>query len=188
MSTLSATAVPRHGACPWHADGRFAPDLPLEDYPSTMLMRLAQAIQQEVSSTYARDAGLSVAEWRMLARLNAQGAMQLGDFCRETAMDKAYVSRLLRSLQPQGLIEISTDPDHGRRLILDITAKGRALAKRILPKARAAQEELMQALAPAERVAFYGAIKKLQAALQQRPAPEPARAAPVRAATRKTAR
>jgi DNA-binding MarR family transcriptional regulator len=169
MSTLPLpAAAPRPPACPWHADGRFAPDLPLEDYPSTMLMRLAQGIQQEVSSTYAKAHGLSVAEWRMLARLNAQGAMQLADFCRETSMDKAYVSRLLRSLQPQCLIAVSTDPDHGRRLILDITAKGRALAKRILPQARAAQEELMQVLAPSERAAFYASIRKLQAALQQR--------------------
>lgn len=169
MSTSRAVAAPSRPACPWHADGRFAADLPLEDYPSTMLMRLANAIQQEVSATYARDHGLSVAEWRMLARLNAQGPMQLGDFCRETGMDKAYVSRLLRSLEPQGLIAVSTDPDHGRRLIVAVTAKGRALARRILPQARAAQEELLQVLDPAERVAFYGAIKKLQGALQHRP-------------------
>ena len=169
MSTLQADAKPQKAACPWHAGGRFAPDLPLEDYPSTMLMRLATSIQQELSSTYARAHGLSVSEWRMLARLNAEGSMQLGDFCRETGMDKAYVSRLLRSLEPQGLIAVSTDPDHGRRLIVAITANGRALARRILPQARAAQEELLQVLDPAERVVFYGAIKKLQAALQRKP-------------------
>ncbi|RYY99929.1 MAG: MarR family transcriptional regulator, partial [Comamonadaceae bacterium] len=38
--------------------------------------------------------GLSVAEWRMLAHLNAQRATQLGDLCRELAMDKAYASRI----------------------------------------------------------------------------------------------
>ena len=171
MSTLRAVPAPRRPACPWHADGRFAPELPLEDYPSTMLMRLANAIQQELSATYVKAHGLSVAEWRMLARLNAQGEMQLADFCRETGMDKAYVSRLLRTLQPQGLISVSTDPDHGRKLIVAITAKGRALARRILPQARAAQEQLMQVLDPAERVVFYGAVKKLQAALQTRKTP-----------------
>lgn len=136
-----------------------------------MLTRVAQAIQAEVSATYVREHSLSVAEWRMLARLNAQGSMQLGDFCRETSMDKAYVSRIVRSLQPQGLIEVRTDPDHGRRLIVAITARGRALARRILPQARAAQEQLLQVLAPEERVALYGALKKLQLALTgERPA------------------
>lgn len=171
MSTLKLVAAPRCADCPWQEDGRFAADLPLEDYPSTMLMRLANAIQQEVSTTYVRAHGLSVAEWRMLARLNAEGSMQLADFCRDSGMDKAYVSRLLRSLQPQGLITVTTDPEHGRRLIVAVTAKGRALAKRILPQARAAQEQLMQALEPAERIAFYRAVKKLQAALQEQRRP-----------------
>jgi len=167
---LKLLPTPRRPACPWHQDGGFAQDLPPEDYPSTMLMRLANAIQQEVSSVYVREHGLSVSEWRMLARLNAEGSMQLSDFCRETGMDKAYVSRLLRSLQPQGLIAVETDPEHGRRLIVSITAKGRTLAKRILPQARVAQEELLQVLDPAERVALYGAVKKLQAALHRRQA------------------
>jgi len=147
--------------------------MPLDDYPSAMLTRLAQAIQLELSSAYTRAHGLSVAEWRMLARLNAVGAIQLADFCREIGMDKAYVSRLVRSLQPLGLIQVQRDPGHGRRLIVQITPQGRSLARRILPKARAAQEELMQVLAPSERVVFYGAVKKLQAALERRPATKP---------------
>ncbi|RYY78886.1 MAG: MarR family transcriptional regulator [Comamonadaceae bacterium] len=177
MSTLKSKADPRHVDCPWHADGHFVDDLPLEDYPSTMLMRLAQAIQAEISSTYATAHGLSVAEWRMLAHLNAQSATQLGDLCRELAMDKAYASRLIRSLAARGLIEVHTDPDHGRRLILEITATGRALAARILPEARAAQERLLQVLEPAERIAFHASIRKLQAAIASgRHAPDPCHA------------
>jgi DNA-binding MarR family transcriptional regulator len=164
MSTLQAT-VDRQAACPWNVEGGLAPDLALDDYPSTMLMRLAQGIQTEISATYARAHGLSVSEWRMLARLNAQGAMQLGEFCRALAMDKAYVSRLIRSLQPRGLIVVHADPAHGRRLILDITAKGRALARRVLPQARAAQHALLQVLEPDERAGLYRALRKLQAAL-----------------------
>jgi DNA-binding MarR family transcriptional regulator len=166
VSTLPATAHPRHPSCPWAGD-HFPADLPLEDYPSTMLTRLAQFIQQEVSSTYARTHGLSAAEWRVVARLNALGPTQLADFCRDTAMDKAYVSRLLRSLEPQGLITVTTDPAHGRRLILDITAKGKTLARRVLPQARAAQEQLLQVLEPREREVLYGAVKKLQSAIER---------------------
>lgn len=186
VSTLKSAASPRPPSCPWRADGRFVADLPLEDYPSTMLMRLAQAIQGEISSTYATAHGLSVSEWRMLAHLNAQSATQLRDLCRELAMDKAYASRLLRSLDARGLIEVHTDPDHGRRLILEITATGRALAARILPEARAAQERLLQVLEPQERAALYGAIRKLQAAIASgRLAPD---SCPAKAPTRSTTR
>jgi len=151
--------------CPWRAAGRLAEDLALEDYPSTMLLRLAQSIQQEISSTYAGAHGLSVAEWRMLARLNEEGAMQLSALCRASGMDKAYVSRLLRSLQPQGLVAVATDPEHGRRLIVRITVKGRALARRVLPQARASQARLLQVLTEDERITLYRALRKLQGAV-----------------------
>ena len=163
MSTLRRPVAP--APCPWQADGRFAAALPLEGFPRTMLLRLAQAIQLQVSATYARAHGLSVAEWRMLARLHAEGALQLADLCRALAMDKAYASRLLRSLQAQSLVKVEADPGHGRRLIVAITPAGRALARRILPQARASQEQLLQVLDPQERATLYAALKKLQAAV-----------------------
>jgi DNA-binding MarR family transcriptional regulator len=165
MSTLRCEAPAAPTACPWQGDGSFAPDLPLEDFPSTMLLRLAQAIQLQVSATYARAHGLSVTEWRMLARLHAEGTLHLSDLSRALAMDKAYASRLLRSLQAQSLVVVEADPGHGRRLIVAITPAGRALARRILPQARASQERLLQVLEPQERVTLYGALKKLQAAV-----------------------
>ena len=116
MDVSTPSRRPRSAeSCPWQADGRFAADLPLEDYPSTMLLRLAQAIQQQVSATYARAHGLSVAEWRMLARLNSEGSVQLATLCRALAMDKAYAGRLLRSLGAQSLVTVEADPAHGRR-------------------------------------------------------------------------
>ena len=155
MDVSTPSRRPRSAeSCPWQADGRFAADLPLEDYPSTMLLRLAQAIQQQVSATYARAHGLSVAEWRMLARLNSEGSVQLATLCRALAMDKAYAGRLLRSLGAQSLVTVEADPAHGRRLIVAITPAGRALARRILPQARASQEQLLQVLDPQERAAL----------------------------------
>lgn len=91
--------------------------------------------------------------------------MQLAELCRALAMDKAYASRILRSLEPQGLIEVNGDPAHGRRLIVAVTPAGRSLARKLLPKARESQQQLLQVLAPAEREALYGAIRKLQAAI-----------------------
>lgn len=161
MSTLPAKAA----ACPWRADGSLPDDLRLEDYPAAMLLRLAQSIQQELSATYARAHGLSAAEWRLLARLHAEGSMLLRDLCQALAMDKAYASRILRSLQPQGYIEVSADPGHGRRLVVTITPAGRALARKLMPKARANQARLLQVLDAGERATLYGAIRKLQAAI-----------------------
>jgi len=74
MSTLPLKLAQggAHGtaACPWVGARAFGPALRLHDYPSTMLLRLAQAIQQKVSASYAQAHGLSSTEWRLLARLS----------------------------------------------------------------------------------------------------------------------
>ncbi len=80
-------------------------------------------------------------------------------------MDKAYASRILRTLQPQGYLEVTSDPDHGRRLVVAITPAGRALARKLMPQARASQGRLLQVLDAGERAALYGAVRKLQAAI-----------------------
>ncbi len=168
MSTLQHHAG--SAACPWRNGGDLPADLPLEDYPGVLLTRLAQAIHQEISATYARPHGLSATEWRLLARLSVEPPMLLRDLCAALALDKAYASRMLRSLQAQGYLEVAGDPSHGRRLIVTITRAGRALAKRLLPKARENQGRLLQVLDENERVVLYAALKKLQAAVEARAA------------------
>lgn len=182
MSTLHDVAT---SACPWQSGGDLPADLPLEDYPGVLLTRLAQAIHQEISAAYARPHGLSATEWRLLARLSVEPPMLLRDLCVALAIDKAYASRMLRSLQAQGYLEVASDPSHGRRLIVTITRAGRALAKRLLPKARENQSRLLQVLDEKERVVLYGALKKLQAAVDARAAMS--RAAQVPEAPRRAA-
>lgn len=165
MSTLKDEVIAR--ACPWQGSDLPA-DLPLEDYPGVLLTRLAQAIHQEISAAYARPHGLSATEWRLLARLSVEPPMLLRDLCVALAIDKAYASRMLRTLQAQGYLEVASDPSHGRRLIVTITRAGRALAKRLLPQARRNQSQLLEVLDETERVVLYGALKKLQAAVDAR--------------------
>lgn len=182
MSTSSARDANTPEPCPWNAPGGLPADLPLELYPGTMLLRLAQAIQQDIASSYARSQGLGVAEWRVLARLHAEGPMSLPDLCRGLALDKPYASRLLRALGARELVLVEKDPEHGRRLIVRITPAGRAIARRLLPRMHEAQSALISVLTPAERSVLYGAIRKLHAAI---PACQPAEAPPRKKTTTK---
>lgn len=155
-------------SCPWTTSAAKGQPVTLEEMPGVLLTRLAQSIHQEISAAYARPHGLSPTEWRLLARLNAQGSMLLRDLCTALAMDKAYASRILRALQPRGLLAVQGDPQHGRRLIVSITPAGQALARELLPQAREAQMQLLDVLDASERVVLYAALRKLQAAVDAR--------------------
>jgi DNA-binding MarR family transcriptional regulator len=165
MSTLEGRPRSRsQAACPWQTVGPSGRGLALDDFPSVLLMRVANLIQLEVTSVYARKHGLTVPEWRLLARLCDSAPMQLSALCRTSFFDKAYAGRVLRSLAQRGLVAMSTDEAHKRRVIVDITSAGRQLARQVQPTARRKQMRLLQALEPVERSALYTTLHKLLAA------------------------
>ena len=159
MSTLKR----RSGAapCPWISAGPGGSGLGLDDFPSALLMRVANLIQAEVTSVYARQHELTVPEWRLLARLNESAPMQLAALCRTSFFDKAYAGRVLRPLEGRGLVTLKVDRSHKRRVIVDITACGRQLARQVQPVARRSQMRLLEALEPVERTALYTTLHKL---------------------------
>ena len=102
---------------------RFAADLPL-DYPSTMLLRLAQAIPAAVS--LSPPDVRTACRWRVAHAGTAEFRLRAtGHAVRALAMDKAYAGRLLL-LGARSLVTVEADPAHGRRLIVAITRRPRA--------------------------------------------------------------
>lgn len=135
-------------------------------------MRVANLIQTEVTSVYAKQYRLTVPEWRLLARLCESAPMQLAALCRTSFFDKAYAGRVLRPLEQRGLVTMKGDEAHKRRVIVDITAAGRQLAQQVRPVARRNQMRLLKVLDPAERQVLYTTLHKLLAAAVAQPSKE----------------
>jgi DNA-binding MarR family transcriptional regulator len=137
----------------------------LESLPSFLLVRVVSAIQKKVTRHYLDPHALTNPDWRVLGFVHRYGPVKSSLLTERTSLDKAQVSRTVRKLEAQGLLRIAADPEHARRTVLELTAAGRRLYGRILPEAARAQQQLLLALEPAERTAFYGALRKLQAHL-----------------------
>src|SRR5690606_20222006 len=148
---------------PWNDALAGTRALDLAEYPSALLMRVATVVQQEITATYARDHGLTVPEWRILGRLYESAPMQLADLCRVSHFDKAYAGRVLRSLQKRNLATSRPDVTHGRRMIIDITDAGRAVAGKVFPLAVDAQMRMLRELSATERRVTFNALRKLLA-------------------------
>ncbi len=122
--------------------------LELAEYPSSLLLRVANVIHQEGTAVYAREHGLALPEWRILGRLFESAPMRLATFCRVSHFDKAQATRVLRALSARGLVRTFADTAHKHRRIVDITPKGRKLAQAVFPHAIAEQFKLLGALSP----------------------------------------
>jgi DNA-binding MarR family transcriptional regulator len=148
---------------PWNAAVARGRKLALAEFPSSLLLRVANVIHQEGTAVYARAHGLAVPEWRILGRLCESAPMRLATLCRISHFDKAQATRVLRALAARGLVRTSTDAAHKHRRIVDLTPKGRRLARAVFPDAVAEQLKLLRALSPEERRVTYRALKKLLA-------------------------
>jgi DNA-binding MarR family transcriptional regulator len=80
---------------------------------------------------------------------------------RLTSMDPATIKGVVSRLVGRGLVESTADPRDQRRVVLRLSAAGRALVLSLLGKARAATEATLAPLSPAEQrrlVALLGKI------------------------------
>lgn len=112
---------------------------------------------------YAAEFGLTIAEWRVLAVVGADGVATASAVRARTGMDKAKVSRAVASLLDRRLLRRGA-PQADRRLEpLVLTRAGRAAFEAIVPRARALEAELAAGLPARQRAALDAALHHIAA-------------------------
>ena len=132
-------AIPRI----WHLFG--------DDHLPYRLLLLARMIDYETQRSLSQNFELSLAEWRLLAIATSIGPCTASEVGRAGGIDRAEISRALRSLEPRGLLTREPDPEHGKRLIITPTAEGRDLAAKVKSERRKFFEMVMHGLSAEER-------------------------------------
>jgi len=123
---------------------------------------LSKLLDRQMSDI-AGDFGLSLAAYRALATIAAFGETAAADLVRYTGYDKAAISRTVVELDKLGLIDVRTDPNHGRRKILRVSDTGQGLLTTAAPLVEARRDGLSAQLTDEEERVFLRAIEKLAA-------------------------
>lgn len=149
---------------PWHHLDPSGEGLIVHEFLTVKLSALISSMKRKVTASYARPAGLSVPEWRLLALIAEDGTISFGALVVQSTTDKAQVSRTIKDLEQRGLIAILPEtPNDRKRLACSITPAGQALHDTIIGTARRMQAEVICQLDPTERDQFYHALTRLQA-------------------------
>lgn len=149
--------------------------LTVDNFLTTRLSVLSNSLRRNITLAYANDAGLNVSGWRLLSLIAHAGELPFGELVRQSTSDKALVSRTLRALEAQGLVEVKPDAGgHKKKLLCAITPAGQALHAQVIPIARQRQAQAICTLTPEERRVFFGALHKLTAYCQALEAAAPA--------------
>ena len=107
--------------------------------------------------------GIPRREWRLLAVLGEAGALQPSELATRADLDRARTSRALSAMQAKGLVNRQAVVSDRRLARVSLTAQGRALHARMLPRLAAINGALLAPMSD-ERVAQ---LDELLDALQQ---------------------
>jgi DNA-binding MarR family transcriptional regulator len=139
------------------------PELALERFLPYRLSVLTNRVSGEIARLYARRFGLTIAEWRVMAVLGRFGPMSANEVAERTAMDKVRVSRAVAQLARRGRLLRRIDRADRRRVVLDLSPKGRAVFAEIVPLALGVEARLLAPLSAAERELVEQVIARLEA-------------------------
>jgi len=110
--------------------------------------RLAARRITQFLDSHLADAGFGVAKFGLMAQIAAAGNDMLGALAQRTGLDQSTLSRNLRNLEAEGLVEIAAVERDLRRRAVWLTEKGARRLEAAIPvwrRAHAALSDLMDA-------------------------------------------
>jgi DNA-binding MarR family transcriptional regulator len=105
--------------------------------------RISQFLDRELQET-----GMSAAQLGLMAQIAAAADDTLGALARSTGLEQSTLSRNLRTLEGQGLIEIAVVESDLRRRAVWLTETGARRLEAAIPLWRKAQSRLARRLSP----------------------------------------
>jgi DNA-binding MarR family transcriptional regulator len=105
--------------------------------------RITQFLEREMAG-----AGLSVAQFGLMAQIAAASDDTLGALAERTGLDQSTLSRNLRTLEADGLVEIAIVERDQRRRMAWLTETGARRLEAAMPAWRKAHAALTKRLAP----------------------------------------
>jgi DNA-binding MarR family transcriptional regulator len=141
--------------------------LRLQSFLPYRCANLAERISVALSRIYVDQFGVSIAEWRILATLAEHDRLRAQQIGALTNMDKVRVSRAVSSLQDKKLLLKTPCERDSRAADLRLSPGGKRLYKRIVPRALAWEESLVEPLSDTEMATLLHLLDKLDARVDQ---------------------
>jgi DNA-binding MarR family transcriptional regulator len=140
----------------------------LQQFVPYRMVNTAKRISDNLSLIYNSDEfGVTIPEWRILARLAEDQRLNARDIGRITQMDKSKVSRGVKQLDDKGYLIKEKDAQDNRVTYLSLSASGLALYHELAPQALKWESRLISALDTSEYRDLMRILEKLDRQLDQ---------------------
>jgi DNA-binding MarR family transcriptional regulator/N-acetylglutamate synthase-like GNAT family acetyltransferase len=111
------------------------------------------------------DSPFSLTEVRALYELAHRGRPTAADLCKELGLDAGYLSRILRSLEKQGLLAKQNSPSDARQSLLSLTRKGRKVFEPLDGRSDEQVGAMLGKLSPVKQGELIHAMRAIESVL-----------------------
>jgi DNA-binding MarR family transcriptional regulator len=147
--------------------------LDLGDYLPYLANRVGSIIADEFGATALAQHGLSIAMWRVMAVLAANGGQRQIDLADLTSIDSSTLSRMVTRLVRMRLVTRTRSAKSNREVAVELSPKGKALVAELIPIARDYEAIAIAGLSREELEVLKRCLRQIYANMKSRAAPEP---------------
>ncbi len=120
---------------------------------------------EEAATQALRAQGISLMEWRVLGTLLSRENCSMGELSDAAAIPATALSRLVGSMERKGTVARRRSGTDARVVNASLTNRGRTLALRLVPGARAREKSLRSLLSANQARVLQTAIARIYTAL-----------------------
>ncbi|MGH6670787.1 MAG: MarR family winged helix-turn-helix transcriptional regulator [Xanthobacteraceae bacterium] len=142
----------------------------LANYLPYLVNRVGASIAEQFGSETLAAHGLSIAMWRVVAALEANGRARQIDLAGLTSIDASTLSRLVTRLVRRGLVTRARSAISNREVTVALSAKGAALTARLIPLARAIETDAAAGISADELAVVKRCLRRMYANMTNRQA------------------
>ncbi len=125
------------------------------------LLRRAHQFASEVFQAKVGKRNITPQQFSVLVTLLAEREIAQTRLGAHVAMDPATVLGVVQRLAQRGLVAVRTDPDDGRRRLVQLTHDGHELARELVAIGPAISRETLEGLTPQEQRDLLHLLDKL---------------------------
>ncbi len=138
---------------------------PLSQRVSYRISRIHARLNAQAARILKDSANISLSQWRVMVMIERTGEISASEIVRRTKIDKALVSRTIKSLVADGMIKVGTSKDDQRTHLITFTPKGFETFNAAWPHMLARQNTLVAGIETAELDQFFETLAKLESAI-----------------------
>lgn len=145
--------------------------LDLGDYLPYLANRVGNIIAEQFGAQALEAHGLSIAMWRVMAVLAANGSQRQTDLAELTSIDSSTLSRMVTRLVRMRLVTRTRSSTSNREVAVELSAKGKALVAELIPIARDYETIAIAGLSREELEVLKSCLHRIYANMKGRTVP-----------------